>query len=215
MTYLEAVNQVLQRLREDTVTDVTGLDDPVAEMVTALVNDAKQLVENAHTWNALRDEWSITTAANDALYSLTNAGNYGKIELIVKDDGTELQEEQLRAIRKRQAASPANSKPKYYAVNGVDSNYDIQLQLYPKPDNVYNYTVYGFKRQAELRSASDVLLVPAKPVVYYALAMAARERGEVGGQTAAELFALANVYLSDAIAWDASLNDQDNVWMTV
>ncbi len=215
MTYLEAVNQVLQRLREDTVTDVTGLDDPVAEMVTALVNDAKQLVENAHTWNALRDEWSITTAADDALYSLTNAGNYGKIELIVKDDGTELQEEQLRAIRKRQAASPANSKPKYYAVNGVDSNYDIQIQLYPKPDNVYNYTVYGFKRQAELSSASDVLLVPAKPVVYYALAMAARERGEVGGQTATELFALASAYLSDAIAWDASLNDQDNVWMTV
>jgi hypothetical protein len=215
MTYLEAVNQVLQRLREDTVTDVTGLDDPVAEMVTALVNDAKQLVENAHTWNALRDEWSITTAADDNLYSLTNAGNYGKIELIVKDDGVELLEEPLRAIRKRQAASPANSKPKYYAVNGVDASGDIQLQLYPKPDNVYNYTVYGFKRQAELSSASDVLLVPAKPVVYYALAMAARERGEVGGQTAAELFALANVYLSDAIAWDASLNDQDNVWMTV
>lgn len=215
MTYLEAVNQVLQRLREDTVTDVTGLDDPVAEMVTALVNDAKQLVENAHTWNALRDEWSITTAADDALYSLTNAGNYGKIELIVKDDGVELLEEPLRAIRKRQAASPANSKPKYYAVNGVDASGDIQLQLYPKPDNVYNYTVYGFKRQAELSSASDVLLVPVKPVVYYALAMAARERGEVGGQTAAELFALANVYLSDAIAWDASLNDQDNVWMTV
>ena len=215
MTYLEAVNQVLQRLREDTVTDVTGLDDPVAEMVTALVNDAKQLVENAHTWNALRDEWSITTAADDALYSLTNAGNYGKIELIVKDDGVELLEEPLRAIRKRQAASPANSKPKYYAVNGVDASGDIQLQLYPKPDNVYNYTVYGFKRQAELSVKTDVLLVPAKPVVYYALAMAARERGEVGGQTAAELFALANVYLSDAIAWDASLNDQDNVWMTV
>jgi hypothetical protein len=45
--------------------------------------------------------------------------------------------------------------------------------------------------------------------------MAARERGEVGGQTAAELFALANVYLSDAIAWDASLNDLDNIWATV
>ena len=215
MTYLEAVNQVLQRLREDTVTNVTGLDDPVAEMVTALVNDAKQLVEDAHTWNALRHEWSITTAADDNLYSLTNAGNYGKIESIIKDDGIELKQEQLSAIRKRQAAAPANNKPKYYAVNGVDGNYDIQIQLFPKPDNVYNYTVYGFKRQAELSDKDDVLLVPSKPVVYMALAMAARERGEVGGQTAAELFALANVYLSDAIAWDASLNDYDNVWMTV
>lgn len=215
MTYLEAVNQVLQRLREDPVTDVTGLDDPVAEMVVALVNDAKQIVEDAHTWNALRHEWSIATAAGDNLYSLTNAGNYGKIESIIKDDGVELRQEQLSAIRKRQAASPANSKPKYYAVNGVDSNYDIQIQLFPKPDDVYNYTVYGFKRQAELSDKDDVLLVPSKPVVYTALAMAARERGEVGGQTAAELFSLANVYLSDAIAWDASLNDLDNIWTTV
>ena len=59
------------------------------------------------------------------------------------------------------------------------------------------------------------MLVPGKPVVYTALAMAARERGEVGGQTAAELFALAGTYLSDAIAWDSSLNDLDNIWMTV
>jgi hypothetical protein len=139
MTYLEAVNQVLQRLREDTVTDVTGLDDPVAEMVTALVNDAKQLVEDAHTWNALRYEWSVTTAADDNLYSLTNAGNYGKIEAIIKNDGVELKQEQLQNIRKRQAASPANNKPKYYAVNGVDASGDIQIQLFPKPDNVYSY----------------------------------------------------------------------------
>ena len=97
MTYLEAVNQVLQRLREDTVTDVTGLDDPVAEMVVSLVNDAKQLVEDAHTWNALRSDWAIATTAGDNLYSLTNAGNYGKIEYIVKDDGTELTEETFTA----------------------------------------------------------------------------------------------------------------------
>ena len=118
-------------------------------------------------------------------------------------------------MRKRQAATPADNKPKYYAVNGTDASGDIQLQLFPQPDAVYNYTVYGFKRQAELSAAADVLLVPSKPVVYYALAMAARERGEVGGQTAAELFALANVYLSDAIAHDAALNDLDNIWTTV
>jgi hypothetical protein len=113
MTYLEAVNQVLLRLREDTVTDVTGLDDPVAEMVVSLINDAKQLVEDAHTWNALRSDWAIATTAGDNLYSLTNAGNYGKIEYIVKDDGTELTEETLYSLRKRQAASPADNKPKY------------------------------------------------------------------------------------------------------
>ena len=81
MTYLEVVNQVLLRLREDTVANVTGLDDPVAEMVVALVNDAKQLVEDAHTWNALRSDWAIATTAGDNLYSLTNAGNLSLIHI--------------------------------------------------------------------------------------------------------------------------------------
>ena len=41
------------------------------------------------------------------------------------------------------------------------------------------------------------------------------ERGEVGGQTAAEIFQMANQFLMDAIALDSSLTDLDNVWMTV
>ena len=111
--------------------------------------------------------------------------------------------------------SGANAKPTYYAVNGQDANKDVRIEVYPAPDAVYTLDVYGFKAQEDLANNDDVLLVPSKPVVYLALALAARERGEVGGQTASEIFGMAKSYLTDAIALDASLTELDNIWMTV
>ena len=75
--------------------------------------------------------------------------------------------------------------------------------------------MYGYQRQADLSADSDILYVPAQPVLYMALALAARERGEVGGQTAAELFGVAASYLSEAIALDASRNNLENIWTAV
>ena len=43
MTYLDIVNNVLRRLREDTVTTVTN--DTYSTMVGDFVNDAKQIVK--------------------------------------------------------------------------------------------------------------------------------------------------------------------------
>ena len=216
MTYLELVNEVLKRMREDTIDTVAGVDDVVAEMVTSLVNDAKRSVEDAHTWNALRYEWDIDTIADTSLYSLTSAGNYARIEYILSTYGQGLTEVPLQKIRMLKAQpNTVTQQPTYYAVNGLDASGDLRVEVFPKPDAVYPLNVYGFKRQADLVADDDVLLVPSKPVVYLALALAARERGEVGGQTAAEIFVMARGYLSDAIAWDASLNDLDNIWMTV
>jgi len=216
VTYLELVNEVLKRMREDTIDTVAGVDDVVAEMVTSLVNDAKRSVEDAHTWNALRYEWDIDTIADTSLYSLTSAGNYARIEYILSTYGQGLTEVPLQKIRMLKAQpNTVTQQPTYYAVNGLDASGDLRVEVFPKPDAVYPLNVYGFKRQADLVADDDVLLVPSKPVVYLALALAARERGEVGGQTAAEIFVMARGYLSDAIAWDASLNDLDNIWMTV
>jgi hypothetical protein len=216
VTYLQIVNEVLKRMREDTVTTTVANDDIVADMVTSLVNDAKRAVEDAHTWNALRYEWDISTIVDTPLYSLTSAGNYAKIEYILTTYGQGLTEVPLQKIRMLKAQpNTVTQQPTYYAVNGLDASGDVRIEVFPKPDAVYPLNVYGFKRQPDLSADDDVLLVPSKPVVYLALALAARERGEVGGQTAAELFGMAKNYLSDAIAWDASLNDLDNIWMTV
>ena len=58
--------------------------------------------------------------------------------------------------------------------------------------------------QAALSADATSLSVPSNPVLQLAFAMALRERGETGGQSAAEQFGLASIALSDAIAIDAN-----------
>jgi hypothetical protein len=58
--------------------------------------------------------------------------------------------------------------------------------------------------QAALASDATVLKVPSDPVLQLAFAMALRERGETGGQSAAEQFGVAAIAMSDAIQIDAN-----------
>ncbi len=55
-----------------------------------------------------------------------------------------------------------------------------------------------------MSSDADILSVPTNPVLQLAYAMALRERGETGGQSAVEQFSIASTALSDAIAFDAN-----------
>jgi hypothetical protein len=64
------MNNVLRRLREDEVTNVA--ENTYAKMVGDFINDAKNLVEEAADWSALRETVSITTTASDNQYSLSN-----------------------------------------------------------------------------------------------------------------------------------------------
>jgi hypothetical protein len=202
-------------MREDTVLTLSGETDPVVLIVADLVNDAKRTVEDSNTWNSLRYEWNFTSVPGQALYGLTDAGQYASIEYIFGDDGSELYEERLVDIKRKKSKGVSGNGTQYYAANGKDANRDLQIELFPVPTSAVDFTVGGFKRQGELKADDEQMLVPNKPVLYYALALAARERGEVGGQSSAELFQMANQFLSDAIAYDASNTELDNIWMTV
>lgn len=216
MTYLQLVNDVLIRLREDTIASVganaqSALEDPVAYMVKQFVNDAKRIVEQAHTWNALRKEWTITTAQGTHSYALTGAGDRAVIEGVLSSAGREVHEAPLNKIRK-DALTGGENTPRHYAVNGVDASSDMLVRFSPSPKAAETYYVYGFEYQDDLQTDTDVIKVPSKPVVYMALALAARERGEVGGQTSTDLFTAARAYLTDAIALDAATNSLDDIW---
>ena len=71
------------------------------------------------------------------------------------------------------------------------------------------------KRQADLSADTDVLLIPAQPVIHLAVALLVRERGETGGTSTAEYFQIANQYLSDAIAIDAAKHPEEMIFRTV
>jgi hypothetical protein len=53
------------------------------------------------------------------------------------------------------------------------------------------------------------------PVIHYAVALLARERGETGGTSTAEYFSIADKFLSDAIAIDAAKPPEEMVFRTI
>lgn len=213
MTYLEIVNKVLRLMRETSATSITSADDIVVEIVADFVNDAKRQVEGAHNWNALRHTWDVTIPAGASSFALPGAGSHAQIDYIFGEDGTELRETtNKRLAYKRKAGTQTMAPSLEYAVDGIDANRDVKVSVYPAPAADYDVEVSGFKKQVDLVTDDDVLLVPEQPVIYMALALAARERGEVGGQAAAEIFGMAEQYLKDAIANDAALNTLEYNW---
>ena len=208
MTYLNLVNNVLRRLREDTVTTVTN--NTYSTMVGDFVNDAKEIVESAWDWSALRttsgSPLTITTSAGDFTYSLTGSGDKGKVLNLINDTSNLMMQYQIQ--------NPASGAPEYYTYNGVDTNGDTQIDVYPKPDGVYSLKSRIVIRKTTLTSDSDTLAIPSTPVIHLAVALLARERGETGGTSTSEYFAIADKYLSDAVALDAQKHPEETIFYT-
>ena len=59
MTYLNIMNNVLRRLREEEVNSVN--DSTFSKMAGDFINDAKTVVEQAADWSALRETIIKTT----------------------------------------------------------------------------------------------------------------------------------------------------------
>ena len=215
MTYLNLMNNVLRRLREEETTSVTSTT--YVKMVSDFINDAKTLVGQAADWSALRETLTISTTASDNTYLLTGGGDNVKVMSMLNDTQNCFMTYQTKdwfndALYISNAVEGA---PKYFTYNGLDSNGDTQILLGPTPDGVYSIRVDLVKRQADLVANDDSLLIPAQPVIHLAVALLARERGETGGTSTAEYFQIANQYLSDAIAIDAAKHPEEMVFRTV
>ena len=212
MTYLNLVNNVLRRLREEEVNTVN--QNSFSTMVGDFVNDAKRIVEDATNWSALRETRRVNTVAGTFNYILTGSQNRGRVLDVVNDTSnffldykTAHEFNKLFLIDE-----PDRTAPRFYSFNGVDSAGDTQVDLYPIPDKEYHINFNMVVPQEDLTSDSDLLKVPAHPVLHLAVALLARERGETGGTSAAEYFQIANKYLSDAVAMDASKHPEEMVW---
>ena len=213
MTYLEVVNSILRRLREDTVSSVT--ENEYSTLIGDLVNTVKSEVEDAWKWNALRSTITVNTIASTYRYVLTDAGT--KSSLL--DSYNNTSDWQLRVAsspwlnQQFTYADPQTGEPTYYGVNGADSSGDIQVDVYPIPDAVYVLDFNLILKQAELSADADVPLVPSDVLVLGAWALAVSERGEDGGAGFAELDGKYRQALSDAIAIDGSnMHDSELCW---
>ena len=215
MTYLQLVNAVMRRLREDEVTTVDESD--YSKLIGDFVNDAKRLVEDAWDWTALRAPLTITTVVGTPTYSLTGFSVRSEVNTVHNEtDNTFVRLESLKRIREQNlGTNNANGTISYYAIDGLDGNDDLKLRLYQTPNAVKTLTVYGVKRPNDLSTDSDTLLVPSSPVIQWAYAYALRERGETGGESGAEQAIFAQNDLSTAISLDAVHHPEELIWDTV
>ena len=208
MTYLELVNKVLTRLREDTVLTVN--QNNYSALVGEFVNDAKEFVENAWDWSVYYKQITENTSNGVSTVDLTGTNDYTTIEsaLLYKSGGiTDPLIYRDRAWMTDAAyqalGSNARGQPKYWTVFRLD-NGELEILLHPRPDATYNLIFNVYDRPDTLVDDSDSITVPSKPVIMLATAFASRERGETGGISSQELFSIADKALSDAIAVDAN-----------
>lgn len=215
MTYLQLVNKVLLRLREDEVATVSQTS--YSKLVGEFVNDALRLVEDAWDWSALRTTLTVTTSQDIFNYVLTSTGNRGKILDVVNDTSNFFMtyKDAHWFNNTFLNVEPASGSPMYYTFNGVDSNGDTQVDIYPIPNGIYTLRFNMVLRTGELTADADEVTVPWMPVVHLAVALATRERGESGGNMTPELFASADRMLSDAIALDASKHPEETIFAAV
>lgn len=275
MNYLEMINEVLVRMREIEITSEQGVLskdlDPQQKMVCKLVNDARNFVMRAHTWNAFRTVWILDLAHGVNRYNLRGGTEQSTISFIRYDDGPLIEEVNMHEISSRPSrqgrplwfapgwvnlgdASPIVVKSSEYNESeyGSFAGYGqedevirpfnekcVQIEVWPVPDNsyggtgdVYKYTeaqfglgqwgqkgsqlfAYGYSQPSPLYADEDLMIVPDDPVMHFALAYAISERGEAGGATAQQGFALAKQYLSDAISWDVNNSRGEYIWEAV
>lgn len=215
MTYLQLVNNVLKRLRERTVSTVG--ETAYSTLISILINDAKEEVENAWAWSALRETLTVTTVADTFNYELNGTQNrLTVLDALNDSDNFFLQYKEAHEMNNLFLNStPSRESPRYYSFNGVSSDGDTLIDLYPIPNGVYTLRFNVIKRTADLSTDSDTLTIPSQPVIHLAYAKAVEERGEDGGVAGMSAYNTAQRFISDAIALDAAKHPEETIWYTV
>jgi len=235
MTYIELINSVLRRLREDTITtnwsgnindnsNISGYHKLIGE----LVNDAKKQVEQSHDWNSLRETFNITLVDGTMQYLLgdvtTGAGLvFNTLDVRNKTTGQQLEQVNNDWLNDRMfpTSKAARGEPTKYAFNGSAqaSNTrepDVKLDFYPIPDSSVDGDIVAVnvvKEQSPLKKATDVLKVPYQPVILGAWARAIAERGEDGGTQSSIVAEEAFNSLNQAIMLDAGNFEYERDWI--
>lgn len=217
MTYLELVNAVLKRLREDEVTTVTASN--YSKLIGSYVNDAKMDVENSYSWNSLSDTLTVNTGTGIFNYTLVGSGQRFEVIDVWNNSANQKFFLENRPVSWMTQAllteNPQQNAPMYYAFNGEDTNGDTQVDIYPIPNGVYQIFFNITKPQPDLVNNTDRLLVPSLPVIMGAYARALAERGEDGGIGSGDAFMFYQKALGDAIAIESNRYVEESNWGAV
>jgi hypothetical protein len=211
-TYLETVNEVLTRLRENPVTSVN--ENKYSRLISLYVQDAQRQVEDAYNWNALSNTLTMITSPNLFNGVLVGAGiRFRVIDVINDSEDFVMRYVPTKRLTELLLTQPVQKgPPRFYNFNGVSPEGDTQVDIYPVPDKAYEIRFNIIQPQDPLKFDSDTLLVPPEPVIFLAYAKALAERGEDGGLSSSEAYGLYLTSLADHIAIEGNKYPEEFIW---
>lgn len=210
MTYLQLVNKILIRLRENEVTSVQ--DNPYSKLIGEFVNIVKREVEDSWNWQALRNTITANTVTQAFSYTLTGTDTRIRISDVINDTTNQVLEYRSSAWFNKQflLIPPETGEPYYYNLNGISEDGEVQVDLYPVPDGLYAVRFNLFQPEPDLVADGDTVRTPYQIIVEGAVARAISERGDDGGYTEQEQ--RYNRILSDYIAMEAGTRTEETTW---
>lgn len=217
-TFLQAINYVLARLREDEVT--TFDQTTYSELVGHFVNQAKREVEDAWNWSRLRTTVQVTTVAGTYRYVLTGAGERfrlmqdpfnGEYDVvnITKDYALRLAPSSQFITTRQVLGTSQTGDPLYFDINGFDSSGDPYVNVWPIPTGADTINFQLVVPQPDLTAGATKITVPSHPVLLRAYALALNERGEDQGTISNKEDEIARLALADAISRDAGYTQNE------
>ena len=216
-TYLQLVNDVLVRMREPTVTTVS--ENTVSALVGKYINDAKRQVSDAYDWDAFNTPITVSTIANTTgPYSITGAGVRFKTMDVINTTSFYQMSPLSHANYDSfyyTTPTPTTGLPMYYSIKGVDTNGDIKVNFWPVPDAVYSIRFSLIVPEADFTTDASTTLLAKEPIVLGAFARALVERGEDGGLTSSEAYALYKSSMSDLIALELARSPENDTFEAV
>ena len=216
-TYLDLVNDVLVRMREPQVSTVS--ENTVSALVGKYINDAKRQVSDAYDWDAFNTPITVSTIANTTgPYSLTGAGvRYKTMDVINTTSFYEMSPLSHANYDSFYYTTPTPTKglPMYYSIKGVDTNGDIKVNFWPVPDAVYSIRFSLIVPEADFTTDASTTLLAKEPIVLGAFARALVERGEDGGLSSSEAYALYKSCMSDLIALELARSPENDTFEAV
>ncbi len=222
MTFRGLINEVLIRLREDTISsdwsgdinDATTVTD-YQKVIGSLVNDTKRSVESYHDWLVLRQTVDITTVASTKNYNLSSGQEFKVLDVVNNSTGYQLTQVNRSYLNSIMYPNDPTGEPTYYGFNGADASNNLKVDLSPIPTAAQTISFDIVKYQDELTEAATVINIPNKPVVLGAWARAIAERGEDGGTQSSIAAQEATNSLNQAIMIDGGNAKYEADWYTI
>jgi hypothetical protein len=219
MTFREAINEVLIRLREDTIAsdwsgDINDSPDISAyqKVIGSLVNDTKRSIESYHDWLVLRETADIATVASTKNYSLSSGQEFKILDVVNNSTGTQLIQVSKAYLNNIRYPTDPTGEPLYYGFNGADATNNLKIDLSPVPTEAQTISFDIIKYQDELTEAATVIKIPTKPVIIGTWARAIAERGEDGGTQSSIAAQEASNSLSQAVMVDSGKVQYESDW---